>query len=539
MSIAATIMARKAKLAPAETKDVAAEKNLRIPAPDGVTLLADHYAPRGLGDRPTVLVRSVYTDRTRGGFIGRLIAERGFHVVIVSGRGTCGSGGSLTPFVSERDDARAVLTWLRGQPWFTGELGTFGQSYSGYTQWALAAEAAPELRAMGTSLIGSNAYDLIYPGGALALELFLGWITMIANQEKPVPAYLATVVLGGKKRAQAARRLPLAGADLLATGAPAPHWRDWLAHPDADDPWWSAGDHAPAASVVSVPNHLISGWDDFALPSLIRDYQALRKAGREPYLTIGPWQHWDTELSLTTLRESVTWLRAHLLEDRSGLRETPVRIYVKGVEEWRDLPVYPPANARPRRLCLHPGGGLAADLPAESPPDGYRFDPADPTPAVAGMSRMIGIPRKTGEGVLDGRGDVLSYIGEPLRADVEVIGIPAAELHVTSSLAHTDFYVRISDVSPTGAITHVSDALRRLTSDQPIDELVDIELAPVAHRFRAGHRIRVQITSGAFPRWDRNLGTGEPSSTASAMRAADQRIHHSPTRPSAVILPVV
>lgn len=539
MSVAATIMARKAKLAPAETKDVTVEKDLRVPTPDGVELLADHYTPQRLGDRPTVLIRSVYTDRTKGGFIGRLIAERGFHVVIVSGRGTCGSGGTLTPFVSEREDGAAVLAWLRRQSWFTGELGTFGQSYNGYTQWALAAEAGPELRAMSTSLIGSNAYDLLYPGGALALELCLGWVTMVANQEKPVVAYLSTVALGGKKRERAARLRPLTEADVLAVGAPAPHWRDWLAHPDGDDPWWSRGDHSQAVAGVAAPNHLISGWDDIALPALVHDYQALRKAGREPYLTIGPWQHWDAELSLTALREGITWLRAHLLGDRGGLREAPVRIYVRGAEEWRDLPVYPPAEAHPQRLHLHQDGRLSGALPAESTPDRYRFDPADPTPAVSGMSRMIGIPRKTGESVLDGRADVVTYTGEPLPADLEVIGVPAAELHVTSSLAHTDFYVRISDVAPTGAITHVSDALRRFAADRPIDGMVEIELAPVAHRFKRSHRIRVQVASGAYPRWDRNPGTGEPPATATAMRAADQRIHHAPGRPSAVILPVI
>ncbi|MET8864918.1 CocE/NonD family hydrolase [Nonomuraea sp. NPDC004580] len=151
---------------------------------------------------------------------------------------------------------------------------------------------------------------------------------------------------------------------------------------------------------------------------------------------------------------------------------------------------------------------------------------------------MIGITRRTGESVLAGREDVLTYIGEPLPADLEAIGVPAAELHVTSSLAHTDFYVRVSDVTPSGAITHVSDALRRCAADRPIDGLAEIELAPVAHRFKRGHRIRVQVASAAYPRWDRNLGTGEPPATAIAMRAADQQVHHDPRRPSALILPV-
>jgi hypothetical protein len=141
-----------------------------------------------------------------------------------------------------------------------------------------------------------------------------------------------------------------------------------------------------------------------------------------------------------------------------------------------------------------------------SAPDRYHFDPADPTPAVAGMSKLLGIPRKTGERVLTGRNDVLTFLGEPLPDDLEMIGVATAGLQVTSSLAHTDFYLQISDVGPKGKIRHVTHALRRLDAGQSIDELVKIELAPAAYRFKRGHRIRVQVSSGAHPRWNRNLG---------------------------------
>jgi uncharacterized protein len=538
MSIASTLMARQAKLPPAETRNVIAERDLRIALPDGVVLLADHYAPQGLGDRPTILIRSVYTDRTKGGFIGRMMAERGFHVVIVSGRGVCGSGGTLTPFASERDDGLAVLAWLTKQDWFTGDLGTFGQSYPGYTQWAIAAEAGPALIAVATSMTGSDSRSMLYPGGALSLEIFLGWTSMVHNQEKSLGSYFSALLWGARRRAKAARHLPLAEADRLATGAVAPHWREWLAHENTDDPWWSRSDHSHTVAEVSAPNHLISGWRDFMLPSLVRDYQALQRAGREPYLTIGPWDHWATELSMTSMRESLAWLRAHLLKDHEGVRKSPVRVYLQGAKQWRELPLYPPANARPERWHLQSGGGLATAGPAHSTPDRYRYDPADPTPAVLGMSRIMGTARKSGERVLKGRSDVLTYAGIPLPADLDVIGIPAVELHVTSSLAHTDFYVRLSDVAPSGKITHVSEALRRITGDQPVDTLITFELWPTAHRFKQGHRIRLQVASGAFPQWDRNLGTGEPLTTATAMRVADQQVHHDPARPSAIVLPV-
>jgi putative CocE/NonD family hydrolase len=538
MSIASALMARQAKLPAAETHNVSVERDLRIPMPDGVVLLADHYAPQGLGDRPTILVRSVYTDRTKGGFVGRVIAERGFHVVIVSGRGVCGSGGRLTPFVCEHDDGLAVLAWLKKQPWFTGELGTTGTSYLGFTQWAIAAEAGPILQAMSTQATSSDFRSMLYPGDALSLEIFLGWLSMVHNQEKPMTAFLAAILNGANKRAAAARHLPLAEADTVATGAPAPYWREWLDHQSADDVWWSSSDHRHTVADVTAPNHLISGWRDFMLPALIRDYRTLHQAGRRPYLTIGPWHHWQTELSMTAMREGIAWLRAHLLKDHDGLRETPVRIYIQGAEEWRDLPVYPPAEARPQRWHLQGSGGLATTTPTESAPDRYRYDPADPTPAVLGMPRLMGSTRKSGEQVLAGRDDVLTYTGTPLPADLDVIGIPVAELSVTSSLAHTDFYVRLCDVAPSGKVTHVSEALRRITGDQPVDTLITIELWPTAHRFKQGHRIRVQVASGAFPRWDRNLGTGEPIATATAVRIADQQVHHRPTRPSAIVLPI-
>ncbi|MGN9843962.1 CocE/NonD family hydrolase [Nonomuraea sp. H19] len=524
MSVVGRILARQAKLPPAETRTVTVEKDLPITTPDGVVLLADHYAPQGIGARPTVMTRSVYTDRTKGFFMSELIAERGFHVLVVSGRGTCGSGGELDPFVSERDDGLAVLAWLKRQPWFNGVLGTTGASYLGYTQWAIAAQAGPMLRAMSTQLTSSDFRSMVYPGDALSLEIFLGWIGMVHHQERPMLSYLSALVRGTRRRTAAARRLPVAEADEVALGTVVPHWREWLAHERADDPWWVRGDHSATVAAVTAPNHLVGGWRDFMLPALIRDYRELRRAGREPYLTIGPWSHWDTEASLTSTREGLLWLRAHLLGDRTGLREAPVRIHLGGAGEWLDLDRYPPPGVQPQSLRLQPGGALAPAMPPESEPDRLSYDPADPTPDPQPPPQVIGIRRAHGERVLRNRADVLTYSGEPLPEDLDVIGVPRALLHVSSEAPSADFYVRVCDLAPSGKATHVSDGLQRFT---PLPASAEFGLWPTAYRFRRGHRIRVQITAGAFPRWDRNPAAGV------------RLVHHDPARPSAVLLPVL
>ncbi|TMR99124.1 CocE/NonD family hydrolase [Nonomuraea basaltis] len=524
MSIAGRILARQAKLPPAETRTVTVDRDLPITMPDGVILLADHYAPQGLGERPTVMIRSVYTDRTKGSFVAKLIAERGFHVLIVSGRGTCGSGGTLDPFASERDDGLAVLAWLKQQPWFNGVLGTTGASYLGFTQWAIADAAGPTLQAMSTQLTSSDFRSMIYPGDALSLEIFLGWAYVVHHQERPLLSYLYALVSGTRRRTAAARHLPLAEADEIALGAVAPHWREWLDHGQADDPWWTRSDHSGRVAAVTAPNHLVGGWRDFMLPALIRDYQELHRAGRKPYLTIGPWHHWDTQASLTSVREGLLWLRAQLLGDRTGLRDKPVRIHLDGAGEWLDLDSYPPPEVQPRPWHLQPGGGLATAGPPESQPDRLAYDPANPTPDPELPPRLMGIKRAHGDRVLRDRTDVLTYTSEPLAADLDAIGVPRAILHVSSDAASADFYVRICDVAPSGKATYVTDGLQRFA---PVPACAEVELWPTAYRIRRGHRIRVQITAGAFPRWDRNPAAGT------------RLLHHDPVRPSAVVLPIL
>lgn len=234
------------------------------------------------------------------------------------------------------------------------------------------------------------------------------------------------------------------------------------------------------------------------------------------------------------MREALEFGLAHARGEPPPGRP-PVRLYVMGEEAWRDFPSWPPPGYQTQRFHLQPDGGLASQPPAESAPDRYRYDPADPTPAVGGvlMSRSGGRVDNT---KLEARPDVLSYTTAQLGRDAEVIGEVSAEIWFRSSLRHADVFVRLCDVDPRGRSRNVCDGLVSLTA---ADELspATVRLWPTAHRFRAGHRIRLQVSSGAFPRYARNLGTGEPLLNASTWRVADQEVHHDPGHPSAVLLP--
>jgi putative CocE/NonD family hydrolase len=281
------------------------------------------------------------------------------------------------------------------------------------------------------------------------------------------------------------------------------------------------------------------------LPQLLRDYSALRHAGRRPYLTVGPWSHSSNALFQTSLRESLIWLRAHVFGDTAALRTAPVRIYVMGADEWREASAWPPEGLQAQRWYLQPGHGLAAQTPPESGPDRYRYDPADPTPNVAGAINTT-LGRGSGardNRTLESRADVLVYTSEVLERDVEVIGPVSADLYTRSSLQHADFFVRLCDVHTDGRSMNVCDGIQRVFPNEPAPAADDIRkvavsLWPTAYRFRAGHRLRVQVSSGAFPRFARNLGTGESMATATAMSAAEHEIFHDPGHPSAVVLPV-
>ncbi|WP_245234204.1 CocE/NonD family hydrolase [Mycobacterium sp. PS03-16] len=494
-----------------------------VPMRDGVDLRADHYAPTTADPAGTLLVRCPYGRRFPfAALYAAVYAARGYHVVLQSVRGTFGSGGDFDPMVNEIADGADTVAWLREQDWFTGTFATIGLSYLGFTQWALLTDPPPEMTA---AVITVGPHDVSGPRwgtGSFGLNDFLGWSDLMARQEEP--SRLRALLRQARAQrllARATSGLPAgeAGRTLLGTGAP--WWESWLDHPEADDPFWESLNLRRALDTTEIPVLLIGGWQDVFLDQTLVQYRRLHERGVPVGLTVGPWTHSQlmTSAAPTVIRESLDWLGTHLGGAPPG-RRRPVRVFVTG-RGWTDLPDWPPVMPEITRY-LQPQGRLGVTAPPETAPTArFTYDPADPTPTVGGrlLSPAAGYRRDFG---LAARPDVLSFTGDRLPNDLYVVGTPVVELAHTCDNAHNDLFVRISEVDAKGRSSNVSDGY---LCGAPISGSVRIELDAVAHRFRAGSRIRVLVAGGSHPRFARNLGTGESLATGRRLVPAAHTVH--------------
>ncbi|WP_322753724.1 CocE/NonD family hydrolase [Frankia sp. Cas3] len=532
MNLSSHLLQRMLKLSPPATRDLIIQRDLRVPMPDGVDLLADRWAPRVGGETlPTALLRSPYG---RAGVLGlsmaRPLAERGFQVLIQSTRGGFGSGGIFDPLRQEREDGLATLEWVVKQPWFGGSIVLVGLSYLGYVQWAVADHLPPEVKAMIPHMTESALTLEFLRKDGMSLETPFAWGALIATMERRWAMFGKPIQ--DRRTRRALQTLPLGRADVAAVGHRTDYIQDILAH-DTDDPRWAGIDHRHRVADVTVPVSSIGGWYDIFLPGQLRDFQILQAAGRPARLTIGPWTH--TSFNNTAINEAIEFGLRHARGDQPPHRAA-VRLFVMGEDAWRDVDSWPPSGYESQRFHLRPDGALSTEQPGESAPDRYRYDPADPTPAVGGV-RLLTDSGRVDNTALEARADVLTYTTAVLDQDVEVIGEVNAEIWFRSSQPHADVFVRLCDVDPRGRSYNVCDGLTSLSGADETS-CVTVGLWPTAYRFKRGHRIRVQVSSGAFPRYARNPGTGEPRAAATTLHAADQAVYRDPTHPSAVILPV-
>ena len=529
---------------PPQRTFVAVERDVQVPMSDGTVLLADHYLPITSRPAATVLVRCPYG---RGGPFGllnaQLIAERGFHVLLQSCRGTFGSGGQFEPMRGEISDGQDTVAWLRGQSWFDGRLVTFGASYLGFVQWALAMDPPPELAA-AVVFVGPHDFSrTAYRNGAFDLYNFLSWSDLIVHQERvnPLRGMVRTVTADRRLRPALDRAPVRAGArDLLGTDAP---WFDtWLEHPQLTDPFWTPLQCGAALERLSVPTLLIGGWQDIFLEQTLEQYWALAARGVTTRLIVGPWNHVDAATrSGPAFAESLAWLERYAGQDPAPSDDAAAghsaRIWVGGAREWRELPDWPPAGPGPRRWYLGPDGTLGPREPADGVvrPASFRYDPADPTPSVGGATLALNAGVRDNRPV-EQRPDVLVFSSEPLDEPVEVIGDVIAELHVTRDNPNADLFVRLCDVDVRDRSRNVCDGIVRLTGADSLTGTVRVSLIGAAHRFDRGHRLRLQVAGGAHPRFARNPGNGQVDAPALDFVATRYSIGLSAETPSALVV---
>jgi putative CocE/NonD family hydrolase len=541
MSIGSYFLARAARL-PKPRFRVTRTRNIRVKMGDGIELATELYVPRNGVRSPTILMRVPYGLR---GFtvVAEIYAERGYNAVIQACRGTGGSGGEFDPLSHERDDGLATLEWIKAQPWFDGRLGLSGPSYLGYAQWAIS-DALPKQSALAVKVTSAEFKSVVFPGGSFNLGLLFGWIQVIEGIRDQPMRTARRIGSGGIERRslRSSMRLPLIDADKRIFGREVGFWRRWLTDAVGNDAFWEPLDHTHRIGTRTPPTSFVSGWYDFMLDQLLRDYETLVDAGGRARLTVGPWWHASEELQYESLRDTLSWMNAELFNDRSALHDKPVRLHIGGRNEWHSFAAYPPGVPDTQIWHLHPEKVLSQRPVKASEPDRYTYNPKDPTPSIGGAMFAFNGAGPVNQAKLEARKDVLVYSSEPLAGDITIIGNVRAMIYARASHHNADLFAKLCDVDEKGVSTNICDGIIRKTSGDPAvpDDIwkLNFKLHATAYTFKRGHRLRLIVASGAHPRYARNTGTDEPFGTATKLMPVDIEVFHDPARPSAIHLPV-
>ena len=524
---------------PRSDHDYTVTRGVRVPMRDGVDLLADVYAPVGQS-RGTLLLRTPYG---RTGSVAlltaRYFATHGYLVVNQSCRGTAGSGGEFKPFRDDVDDGADTVAWLRTQAWFDGRFALCGTSYLGATAWALMTDPPPELAAAVITTSAHDTHWVTHGAGAFSLAGTVSLLDGLDHLDSGAAAGLLRLVTAGRRLRPVFEELPLTRAGERVLGAGGQTYREWLTASDAHDPLWRPMRLGRALDRVNVPVLLLEGWQDQSVAQMIQEYDHLRRRGVDVALTIGPWTHVQaaTRGAPILMGETLDWLAEHLAGVSRRQRPSPVRIFITGAGEWRHLPTWPPHTTE-EVLYLLPGGGLGHSPPgAHSPASTFRYDPADPTPAVGGRVINPAVAGSRDNRKLEARDDVLTFTSPPMSEPLEVLGDPVIELVHHTDNPCADLFVRICEVTANGSSLNVSDGFQRLSPEKSSGS-ISIRLDALAHRFNPGTRIRVQVSGGAHPRYARNLGTQEDPATGTTLVPSHRSISHGAGGFSRLLLPV-
>ena len=548
-----------------------------VPMPDGVRLSADIYLPTdgstgGDGPFPTILYRTPYSNQMdylveRGNYF----AQHGYAVAAQDVRGRYDSEGRFKRWTSEFEDGHATIEWVGAQPWCDGNVGMDGPSYLGYVQWQVAVMGSRYLKCIVPQVMGGDLHESPhYQGGAFQLALNATWSfrtdarTMQAIDDYDWERLLHTLPV---------RDVP------AAAGKDIPDFVDWVDNPDLG-PHWTDRNVLHRLDKVTVPALHIGGWYDLYPAGTLNLFNGMRERGgsaearANQRVILGPWIHSASTLTsagdVDFGKESVLDLPAIELAwfdrwlkgiDNGADREAPLKLFVMGSSEWRDEQEWPLARTRFTPFYLHSHGGansaagdgaLSTEAPAGAATDSFTYDPQFPVRTRGGGNCCD--PQLVPWGAFDqreseARADVLVYTTEPLEADLEVTGPVLLKLFASTDCRDTDFTAKLVDVFPDGRAINLTDGILRgryregteeqklLTPGQVYEFTVDLWVT--ANVFKAGHRIRLDVSSSNFPRFDRNPNTGNPFGQDAELKAANQTVYHDDARASHLLLPVI
>lgn len=547
---------------------VVIENDVPIPMRDGVRLYANVYRPQAEGKFPVLVIRLPYGKDEyycQMPAIGKFWARKGYAAVIQDVRGKFTSEGTFEPFEHEVADGYDTVDWAAKQPWSDGNVGVMGESYYGYTTWAAAVSQHPNLKCIAPANINMDVYSSAYRQGAFDLQLMGDWaIGMDAS------TYQNALRLDHW-------HLPLIAMD-DAAGIPSYSYKRLVANPYGGGAWDGINLNG-WYDQISIPILHLGGWYDVFLNGTIGDWQEIRSArsgspsAAPQWLVLGPWDHESTtdethrigQLDIGDKSATTQWDVRQAFFDyclkgmETELASQPgVQIFVVGDNDWRLEREWPLARTRYTDYYLHSDGAantaqgdgsLSPVPPGDEAPDQYTYDPQDPVQYATGVDYWSLAEKMKDRAKVEGRDDVLVYTTAALSEDVEITGPISATLYAASSAPDTDFTVALVDVSPDGSTHLVQEGIIRASFREGPDLRSPVEPGKVyeyvldlwatSHVLKAGHRIRVEVSSSNFDRYDRNLNTGKDFGLSAETVPATQTIYHSSEYPSRITLPVI
>ena len=571
------------------------EKDVMVAMRDGVELATDAWIP-AVTPAPTLLVRLPYgkdlPQLLAYGLMPNIFAlvEAGYAVVYQDCRGTFRSGGDLVPMLNEAADGADTVAWVLRQPWCDGNIGSYGASYLGFVQWASVSAGAP-VKAIAPAVTTTDYYTAPWysEGGAASWHTVQSWTTQMAMVEtlRQLGRGSGDPQLLGELAGMMADPQPYLEA-MPPSRQPAvekvwPWWGELLSHP-ARDAWWQNLSVLDRAEQVTVPALHIGGWFDIFVANTARSFTGLRaragtaEAREGQRLIIGPWDHLnstgiypDRKFGLTAdaITQDLTGQHVRFfdrwLRDRRGALDgsASVKIFVMGIDRWREEQDWPLPGTSYVPYYLHSSGRantaagdgeLSTEAPAQTAADTFLYDPQRPVPSLGGRLMLPSTANAAGpvdQRPVETRDDVLCFTSAVLTKPLEVTGHVSLTLYASSSAPDTDFTGKLVDVFPDGRAIFLTDGIIRaryrkslaepepLTPGEPYQ--LSLDLSVTSNVFLPGHRIRLEVSSSNFPRFDRNTNTGgviadEPADQATT---AVNHVLHGPSYPSQLILPVI
>lgn len=552
--------------------DVKPEFGVKQVMRDGVKLSADIYRPDAKGKFPVIITRSPYMTvegfQKRSAERARFFAKHGYVFVTQDCRGKNDSEGIFHPFFEDPTDGFDTLGWCAKQEWSNGELGTIGASYQAWNQWATATLDPPNLRTMVCRVaLPDPVLNVPFQNGALVLWM-AEWMAMVDGRKNTDPSIYDSSKLYN--------HLPLRTMDEEFGRRNSSIWQNWINHPSADD-YWKRSFYQNKFSQIDVPVLHISGWYDDDVIGTHLNYTGMRKYARSEEsrnnqkLIIGPWQHHvnvTRQLSGIDFGESalidlnkieLDWFDYWLKGTQNGIMKLPkVDIFTMGTNAWRGSESWPLEGTEYANYFIHSSGKAntsAGDgrlsttvASGEELCDSYEYDPANPCPNIYDTSAA------PAEGPFDQRAierrdDVLVYSTPALESDLEVTGPVTVKLFASTSAPDTDFWGQLADVFPNGYSMHLTEGMIRGRYRKSLEhqELLepgevyefDVDLWITSNVFQRGHRIRLDVSSSSFPKYDRNPNTGNQFGADMILNTAEQKIYHNAKYPSHVRLPII